>query len=236
MEMTNFICASHPCLATPGNATIEKRMPHTHLASIADDVLVHNIGEGCADCFAILFDRYCRQVFSVSYRILRDRSESEDLLQEVFLAIYLQRERFDPTKGSVKTWILQFAYFKSLLRRRYLRIRHFYAQEELLETHEFRKRSPSELMGLSSTEWGRFVESGIAELTPKQRQVMELVHFEGYTLQETAEIVRETLTNTRNYYYRGLKALRNFLHVTPKAKAVEERLSLPKDGALRFEP
>ena len=211
-------------------------MGHVHPRSVPDDALVHNISEGCSDCFALLFERYCRPVFSVSYRILRDRSEAEDLLQEVFLAIYLQRERFDASKGSVKTWILQFAYFKSLLRRRYLRIRHFYSQQELLETQEFRRRSPSELMGLSAAEWTRFVESGIAELNPKQRQVMELVHFEGYTLLETSEIVRETLTNTRNYYYRGLKALRAFLRVQAEVTPATERVALPKDGALRCEP
>ena len=172
----------------------------------------------------------------MSFKILRDRQEAEDLLQEVFLAIYLQREKYDASRGSVKTWILQFAYFKSLLRRRYLRIRNFYTQEELAESHEFKRGLPSELLGLSSAEWTRFVESGIAALNPKQRQVMELVHFEGYTLQETSEIVRETLTNTRNYYYRGLKALRTFLRVRAAAKPAGERLGLPKDGALRFEP
>lgn len=194
------------------------------------------MGGGCQDCFAALFQRYCRSVFSVSFRILRDRPEAEDLLQEVFLAIYQQREKYDASRGSVKTWILQFAYFKSLLRRRYLRIRNFYTQEELSESHEFRRRMPSELMGLSAAEWARFVERGIAALNPKQRQVMELVHFEGYTLQETSEIVRETLSNTRNYYYRGLKALRTFLHVRSTETPAAERLAVPKDGALRFEP
>ena len=152
------------------------------------------------------------------------------------MAIYLQREKFDPDRGSVKTWILQFAYFKSLLRRRYLRIRNFYTQEELAETHEFKRRPPSELMGMTSGEWTRFVEAGISSLNPKQRRVMELVHFEGYTLSESSEILRETLTNTRNYYYRGLKALRAFLRVRSQAKPAEERLALPKDGELRFEP
>jgi RNA polymerase sigma-70 factor (ECF subfamily) len=80
--------------------------------------LLRHVGEGCNDCFALLFHRYCRQAFSVSFRILRDRSETEDILQEVFLAIYLQLERFDPARGTVRTWILQFAYFKALLRRR----------------------------------------------------------------------------------------------------------------------
>jgi len=211
-------------------------MPDQHSHSFTDEELLGCIGTGCGDCFAVLFQRYCRAVFSVSFKILRDRPEAEDLLQEVFLAIYLQREKYDASRGSVKTWILQFAYFKSLLRRRYLRIRNFYTQEELAESHEFRRRPPSELLGLSLAEWTRFVESGIAALNPKQRQVMELVHFEGYTLQETAEIVRETLTNTRNYYYRGLKALRTFLRVRSEAKTAGERLGLAEDGALRFEP
>jgi RNA polymerase sigma-70 factor (ECF subfamily) len=210
-------------------------MPDRHSLSFTDEDLVSCIGTGCADCFSTLFQRYCRSVFSVSFKILRDRQEAEDLIQEVFLAIYLQREKYDASRGSVKTWILQFAYFKSLLRRRYLRIRNFYTQEELVESHEFHRRRPSELVGLSSAEWTRFVESGIAALNPKQRQVMELVHFEGYTLQETSEIVRETLTNTRNYYYRGLKALRAFLRVRTEAKPADEPLRLPKE-ALRFEP
>jgi RNA polymerase sigma-70 factor, ECF subfamily len=211
-------------------------MPDGHSLSLSDEALLRCVGEGCSDCFAVLFQRYCRQVFSVSFRILRDRPEAEDLLQEVFLAIYLQRERFDASRGSVGTWILQFAYFKSLLRRRYLRIRNFYIQEELMEADEFRQWLPSELLGLTSAEWTRFVESGIAMLNPKQRQVMELVHFEGYTLTETSELVRETLSNTRNYYYRGLKALRAFLQVRSEAKPAAERIGLPKDGALRFEP
>jgi len=211
-------------------------MAHQHAGSVADEVLLHNIGEGCAECFALLFDRYCRRVIAVAYRILRDRPEAEDILQEVFLAIYLQSEKFDETRGSVKTWILQFAYFKSLLRRRYLRIRNFYTVEEYSEEQEFHRRPAAEVLGLSAAEWARFVARGIAELTPKQRQVIELVHFDGYTLQETSEIVRETFANTRNYYYRGLKALRTFLNVRSEIKRAAESIGLPANGALRFEP
>src|SRR5882762_8567638 len=159
--------------------------PHEHFDSLADDDLLRNIVEGCTDCFALLFHRYCRQVFSVSFRIIRDKAEAEDILQEVFLSIYQQQERYDPSRGSVRTWILQFAYFKSLLRRRYLHIRNFYKNEEVSEAREIRRVNSSEPLGLSPTEWARYVESGISALNPKQRQVIELVHFEGYTLQES---------------------------------------------------
>lgn len=207
---------------------------HSHTASLADDELLGSIGQGCTDCFALLFHRYCRQVFSVAFRILRDKWETEDVLQEVFLSIYLQQERYDPARGSVRTWILQFAYFKALLRRRYLRIRNFYRQEEASEATQTRRETSAELHGMAPAEWARYVESGIGALNPKQRRIIELVHFEGYTLQEASEIARESLANTRNNYYRGLKALRNFLNAEPAVKQAKEREVLARRDAYGF--
>jgi len=208
---------------------------HQHSEPLADEELIHNIRGGCADCFALLFHRYCGQVFSVAYRILRHRSETEDVLQEVFLSIYLQQERFDPGRGSVRTWILQFAYFKALLRRRYLNIRNFYRQEEISEGREIRRPSSSEFLGLSPAEWAQYVETGIATLGAKHRRVIELVHFEGYTLQEVSEILRESLANTRNYYYRGLKTLRGILVTEPEMKASSQPAILERKDAYGFE-
>jgi RNA polymerase sigma-70 factor, ECF subfamily len=210
-------------------------LPHEHFDSIADDTLLRNIGQGCTDCFALLFHRYCRQIFSVAFRIVRDKAETEDILQEVFLSIYLQQERYDPARGSIRTWILQFAYFKALLRRRYLRIRHFYNNEEVSEARELRVRESSGLMGMSSVEWARYVETGIARLDTKQRRVIELVHFEGYSLQEISDNVRESLANTRNMYYRGLKQLKKFLGGKAGFERAKEVEVLERKDAYRFE-
>jgi RNA polymerase sigma-70 factor, ECF subfamily len=207
---------------------------HGHLEPFSDDQLLGNIQQGCSVCFEELFHRYCRQVYSVALRILRDRAETEDIVQEVFLSIFLQQQRFDPSRASMRTWILQFAYFKALLRRRYLSVRNFYRQEEMSETIEIR-RQPSEPFGLTAPEWARYVESGITTLSPKQRHVIELVHFEGYTLQEAADNSRESLANTRNYYYRGLKALRDFLVARRAVKEAAEGAKLGRDDAYEFE-
>jgi RNA polymerase sigma-70 factor (ECF subfamily) len=194
---------------------------------VSDDELLANINAGCADCFASLFRRFFRPVYAMAYKILRDRAEAEDLLQEVFLAIYLQQKRFDSSKGSVRTWILQFAYFKALLRRRYLGIRKFYKQEELREaTEPLEWPHPAESFGLNQSEWLRFVERGVDSLTEKQRRTIKLVHVEGYTLKEAAEAQGETLANTRNCYYRGLKALRIFLGTNPEASEAGSEVGL----------
>lgn len=208
---------------------------HEHSGALPDEALLDYVCEGCPDCFAALFHRYFRQVFTVAFKILRDRTEAEDVLQEVFLAIFLQKERFDTSKGSVRTWILQFAYFKSLLRRRYLRIRNFYNQEEIAEEQEARASdAPYDAIGLSRSEWTHLVEKGVATLSLKQRRAIELVHVEGCTLQEAADVQRESLANTRNYYYRGLKALRAFLQVKLEDGKAQARAVLDSNDAYGY--
>lgn len=209
---------------------------HDHLETLADGELLQSVNQGCMDCFALLFRRYCRQVFSVAFRIVRDRAEAEDIVQEVFLAIYQQQEQFDPTRGNVRTWILQFAYFKALLRRRYLHIRRFYNSEEVAEVRDMRRNGPSQLLGMTATEWARYVETGISALGAKQRQVIELVHVQGYTLREISELLGETLANTRNYYYRGIKALRNFLHENATPEKTKDCVVLSNHEAYRVRP
>ncbi len=99
---------------------------HEHPGLLTDEALLHNIAHGCEDCFDLLFSRFFRPILNLAYKIIRDRPEAEDVVQEVFLAIHEQRERFDPSVGTARTWVLQFGYYKSLKRRRYLSKRHFY--------------------------------------------------------------------------------------------------------------
>jgi DNA-directed RNA polymerase specialized sigma24 family protein len=100
---------------------------HPQAGLLTDEALLHNIAHGCEDCFDLLFLRFFRPIVSLAFKILRDRSEAEDVVQEVFLAIHQQRERFDPAVGSARTWVLQFGYYKSLKRRTYLWKHQLYA-------------------------------------------------------------------------------------------------------------
>jgi RNA polymerase sigma-70 factor (ECF subfamily) len=184
---------------------------HPHAGLLTDEALLHNIAHGCEDCFDLLFLRFFRPIVSLAFKILRDRSEAEDIVQEVFLAIHQQRERFDPSVGSARTWILQFGYYKSLKRRTYLWKHQFYAphidedsdgRDPALVQPEFIQRSFEEQ---------ELVEKCLTSLTPAQRRIMELLHFEGHTLREISQLERKELGAIRNSYYRGLKALKTVL-------------------------
>ena len=133
-------------------------------------------------------------------------------MQDVFLEIFNKAAQFDPAKGSAKTWVLQYAYHRSLSRRQYLALRSFYDRQNISEREVSESNSPNvSWRGLTFQEWKRVLDQGLATLNEKQRQTLELVCFQGLLLSEIAERTKEPLPNVRHHYYRGLEGLRKFL-------------------------
>jgi RNA polymerase sigma-70 factor (ECF subfamily) len=177
------------------------------MKSQSDEDLMAAITGGDHDAFACLFDRYFRLVLSISLKILRNRPEAEDLMQEVFFELYRKAAEFDPEKGTVKAWIMRCAYSRALNRLAYLRARHFYETPVLT----FEPPGPGRRNGLTTQEWGTILEQGIRALTPRQRETLERACYQGQTMKEIADALSETVGNVRNHYYRGLRNLRQFL-------------------------
>ena len=97
----------------------------------SDECLMVRISEGNRESLAVLFRRYSRLVRGVALRILRDDSEADDLLQELFLFVHRKASIFDSQKSSLRSWIVQMTYQRAIDRRRYLQSRHFYTHLEL---------------------------------------------------------------------------------------------------------
>ena len=88
--------------------------PFPHIAEIdrlpkgqSDEHLLLQVGNGGREALSILFHRHARSVFNVAKRILKDNSEAEDLLQELFLFVFQKARLFDPRKGAAASWIIQ---------------------------------------------------------------------------------------------------------------------------------
>ncbi len=182
------------------------------LQSRSDEELMDQLKLGHADALSVLFDRHYRLVFSVALRILHDRGEAEDLMQDVFLEIYGKVRDFNPVRGSAKTWILQYAYHRSLNRRKYLNLRNFYDSQQGSEMDLLNiPASPNGWNGLTYRDWARVIQKGLETLNEKERKTLDLSCFQGLVLKEIAEHLEEPLPNVRNHYYRGLRKLRDFL-------------------------
>jgi RNA polymerase sigma-70 factor (ECF subfamily) len=188
--------------------------PQLNLAELkllTDDQLMVQLQEGVNDALAVLFERYHRLVFSIALKIVRDRGEAEDVTQNVFLEIYSSMAQFDPGKGTLKVWLLQYAYHRAFNWKRRLNTRNFYNQEDIedldpLVHGEFfsaGKYAPGELQ--------RLLQQGLASLAAPQKQVIELANFEGLSMKEIANKTGDSLSNVRHHYYRGLEKLRSFI-------------------------
>jgi RNA polymerase sigma-70 factor, ECF subfamily len=154
-----------------------------------------------------LFHRYSRLVLSVAARILGNKSEAEEVVQEVFLYVHLKAHLFNPAKGSEKTWVMQIALSRALDRKSYLSKRGFYAGSD--------NRLLGDLLGKTDLEretaaklTRRHLEHAFADLTPVQRRTIRCFYFEGLELREISERFSEPLENVRHHFYRGLKRLR----------------------------
>lgn len=197
---------------TPSAFGLPIGLPIVRMSELSDEGVMEQLRDGHVDALPVLFDRFYRLVLKIALRILRDPGEAEDLMQEVFFEIFNKAAQFDPAKGSTKTWILQYAYHRSLSRRQYLALRKFYERHQLSECDVSESNSPDgSWRGLTFHEWRRVIEQGLATLTEDQRKTLELVCFEGLLLSEIADRRKLSLANVRHHYYRGLDGLREFI-------------------------
>jgi RNA polymerase sigma-70 factor (ECF subfamily) len=195
------------------------------MPNLSDEEVIDRLRQGHADALRILFDRFYRLVLRIAARILRDPGEAEDVMQEVFLELFHKAAQFDQSRGSAKTWILQYAYHRSLSRRQYLRLRNFYDLRQISE-REVSERNSGGIFwrGLTFSEWRWVIEQGLATLNHKQRKTLELACFHGLLLGEIAERTNESLPNVRHHYYRGLEGLRRFLQAQPGAEGTQRKV------------
>src|SRR5438045_2505711 len=186
-----------------------REMADSHFTALSDSDLIGHRKGGLRQALGILFLRYRRLVLTVSLRILRNNGEAEDVVQDVFLEICKKAAAFDSARGSVKMWILQYAYSRSLDRRRYLALRH--ANGNRYNAEPSSAHNPNGPDGLTLEERGTAIRNALATLPSKQKKVLELAYFQGLLMTEIAESMSESLGNVRNQYYRGLKTLQQNL-------------------------
>jgi RNA polymerase sigma-70 factor, ECF subfamily len=182
----------------------------SHSGELSDECLMISVAEESGEALALLFRRYSRLVRGVALRILRDASEADDLLQDIFLFVYRKASIFDPNKGSVRSWIVQMTYQRAIDRRRYLQSRHFYTRVDLDGAEALADSCKGREEGeLWTSLVGNATIGGLLDtLTQDQRNTLVLYFFEGYALTEIAEKLNQSLGNIRNHYYRGLDKLR----------------------------
>ncbi len=212
--MNSSIIIRLPGFAVPAEDSQTPQTPAPPLivdSAVSDEALMAQICDGSREALAVLFRRYARLVRTVAMRILRDDSEADDLLQDVFLFVHRNCSTFDSSRAAARSWIVQMTYHRAIDRRRYLNSRHFYTRLDLdgvADLLDTRSESREDKASFISLVGNTTIQGLLDTLTEDQRNTLSLHFFEGYTFAEIAAKLDQSLGNIRNHYYRGLDKLR----------------------------
>lgn len=210
--------ALHPSDTSSSSGEV-RLITHEGTSPGSDELLISRVRNGDKEALALLFRRYARTVRSVAYRVLRDRSEADDLVQEIFLLVHRKCSAFDNSKGSARFWILQMTYRRAITRRRYLSCRHFYTRVDLEDAesqlHDSRNDIERVERYLDSAAKNAQLQKLMAGLSDNQQKTLRLCFFEGYTLDEIALELGQSRENIRHHYFRGLDRLRRQIFHKP---------------------
>jgi len=174
-----------------------------------DDVgLVIAIARYNADAFAEAYRRHAGAVFALANRMLWERSQAEEMVQEIFLRLWEQPERFDQARGSLRSFVLMDAHARCVDRIR--------SDSRRREREERTARAAMvadydldlEAMDLNVAEQVREV---MATLSDRERRAIELAYFGGHTYREVARILDEPEGTVKSRIRTGLMRLRSQL-------------------------
>ena len=166
-------------------------------------------GRGDALAFAELYRALSPRVHGMVLRVLGDAHQSEEVTQEVFVQVWQTAGSFDPSRGSTLAWVMTLAH-----RRAVDRVRSATAGRRRDTEHAERSvRSPFDETAAAahSSLEAREIRDAVAQLSPGQRQALELAYFGGHTYQEVSRLMEIPLGTAKSRIRDGLLRLRVLL-------------------------
>ncbi len=177
----------------------------------SDEVaLLRRVADRRQEALAELYDRFAPLLLAVARRIVGSRSEAEEVLQESFLQVWHQAERFDPSRCSVSSWLVLIARSRALdrWRQRASRERAMTAAEAQPAAVETSGRPDEHVL---IQERRQRVRAALATLPPEQREVLELAFYSGLSQTEIAERTATPLGTVKTRALLAMKKLRREL-------------------------
>jgi len=178
---------------------------------LADDAdLVRGLKARESRAMNHLYDRYGPLAYSLIFRIVRNPSTAEDLVQETFLRVWHRVQSFDAERGALGAWVLTVARNRAIDYQCSVNGRREAGAIELdqIERPGLFAKLDSTVLAIDRV---RRLRSAFEKLTPAQRQVIELAYYEGMSQTEIAELLKQPLGTVKTWTCGALKILRDEL-------------------------
>jgi RNA polymerase sigma-70 factor, ECF subfamily len=177
------------------------------LRSLADEDLMPLVHDGDPRAFEVVFDRHADAAFSLAYRMCGRPSTAEDVVQEAFLSLWRSGARYDPRRGSVRSWVLGVVHNRAidLFRRESVRAGRDVNAEGLVELMRAPDDTASDVQRQADAEE---IRVALKDLPPDQRQVIELAYFGGFSHSQIATLLELAPGTVKGRMRLGLTKLR----------------------------
>ena len=177
-------------------------------AQIDDVALLKAIAGKDEKAVSQLYDRYRVVLFGLLVRILNNREEAEDVLQELFLQVWHRAGDYDPNRGRPFTWLVTLARSRAIDRLRSVASRERVASESAREVTE--EVSDAVADAVRSEQRG-IVTSALSQLPEEQQKALVLAYFDGLTQSEIADRLGAPLGTVKTRMRAGMMKLREVL-------------------------
>jgi RNA polymerase sigma-70 factor (ECF subfamily) len=180
------------------------------LRSAEDADLARRLQARDPQVMSTLYDRYGKLAYSLIFRMVRDGSAAEDLVQETFLRVWNRAQSFDAQRGALGPWILTVARNRAIdyIRSRDGRMAAAVVDLERMENHPLFAQLEDSALSLDRS---RRLKAAFDKLAPQQRAVIELAYYEGLSQIEMAQRMNQPLGTVKTWVRAALKALRQEL-------------------------
>lgn len=174
--------------------------------------LLREVAAGSRTAFAEVYDRISSRVMGLVTRLLRDRAQSEEVTQEVFLEIWQQASKFDANRGSGMAWVLTMAHRRAIDRIRASQKSH--ERDLRIGIRDMERDFDHVSEAVEIRVENERVKTAMGRLTPLQREAVILAYYGGYSHSEMAGILGIPLGTVKTRLRDGMIRLRDELGVT----------------------
>ena len=181
--------------------------------SSSGEAVPEPLGTDPEQAIEFLYSLYGGMAYNAALGVLRDPARAEEAVQDSFVKLWRHSDRFDPRRGSMKTWVLTAVRNRSF---DYLRGRHAHERQELALPRD------AQATGLAGDPWRHVaslvdrtaLQGGLAALPAQQREAIELAYFHGYRHPEIARLQRVPLSTVKGRIRLGIKKLHLHIRAT----------------------